>query len=111
MGGNENTLTLWLVVLAVSVATFALRFSFLLFFDQVELAPPLRRVLRFVPVAVFTAIVTPQLIALNAQWGLTLNGARLIAALVAVVVAWRTKNVLLTIVAGMTTLQVLQWWL
>jgi branched-subunit amino acid transport protein len=67
------------------------------------------RALRFVPVAVLTAIFLPELVYVQEDLVVSYRNPRLIAGLLAIVVAWRTKNVMYTIVIGMLTLWFLQY--
>jgi branched-subunit amino acid transport protein len=62
-----------------------------------------------VPVAALTAIWVPEVLTPGGKLDLSLGNARLLAGALAVVVAWRTKNILLTIVIGMAGLLLLQW--
>lgn len=68
-----------------------------------------RKVLRFVPVAALTAIVVPELLVRNGAVQFTWQNERLVAGVVAGLIAWRTQNVLLTIILGMVCLYSLQW--
>ncbi|HEX8036925.1 MAG TPA: AzlD domain-containing protein [Ktedonobacterales bacterium] len=102
-------MTLWLIILIIGICTFAIRLSFILLMERMILPPVALRILRFVPVAVLTAIITPAL-AFPAPAGtldLSPGNARLLAGIVAVGVAWRTRNVALTLVVGMGTLWLL----
>jgi branched-subunit amino acid transport protein len=67
-----------------------------------------KRALRFVPVSIFTAVMAPQVLATTGTIDVSFGNTRLWAALVALVVAWRTRNVLATVVVGMAALLVLQ---
>jgi branched-subunit amino acid transport protein len=72
--------------------------------------PLLARALRHVPAAMLTAIVVPAIVfAAPGVLQLDLGNVKLIAALVAGIVAWRWRNTLLTIVVGMGALWLLQW--
>jgi len=62
-----------------------------------------------VPAAVLSAIIAPELLMPGGTFNLSLGNERLLAGLVAVLVAWRTRNVLLTVGVGMGVLWVLQW--
>jgi branched-subunit amino acid transport protein len=68
----------------------------------------LSRALRFVPAAVFTAVVVPLLFYVDGAVEVSLGNERLLAGLVAVLIAWRTRSVPLTLVGGMVTLWALQ---
>ena len=60
------------------------------------------------PPAVLGALIVPALLAPAGALDLSLANARLLAGLLAVAVAWRTRNALLTMVAGMGALLLLQ---
>ena len=64
--------------------------------------------LRFVPSAVLTAIFFPELLLDKGELYISLGNARLLAGMLAILVAWRTKNVTYTIVIGMLALWILQ---
>ena len=103
-----TTIALWLILLCSGILTYATRLSFILLFGKVEVPVFLQHALRFVPIAVLSAIILPALLIHDNALDLSLHNARLIAGAVATVVAWRTKNILLTIIAGMTILWLLQ---
>jgi branched-subunit amino acid transport protein len=99
----------WLLILAIGLATYATRLSFVTFFGKREIPAFILRMLRFVPMAVLSAIIWPQIFLVNNTLDLSLSNPRWIAGILAGVIAWRTRNVLLTIVIGMVALWVLQW--
>ncbi len=99
---------LWAIIIIVGLLTFSLRLSFIVFMGKMQIAPIAQRSLRFVPIAVLSALIAPALFFPNGSLELSLSNARLIAGLLAILVAWRTKNVLLTIVSGMACLLILQ---
>ena len=103
-----TSLALWLTLLCIGAMTYAIRLSFITFFGKIEMPPLLLRTLRFVPVSVLSAIIFPALFLNANRLNLTLSNARLIAGILAALVAWRTKNVLLTIIVGMAGLWLLQ---
>ncbi len=89
--------------------TFALRLSFIALLGRIKLPASVKRGLEFVPPAVFAGLILPDLLRYTIIAPLSLHmGARLIAGTIAVVVAWRTKNVLLTIGIGLAVLLLLQ---
>lgn len=100
----------WVVVLVIGVLTFAIRFSFVYLFGRLDSVPPwLSRSLRYVPPAVFAALVLPSLVTLRPSVTATLADDRLLAGAFAAVVAWRTESILATIVAGMGALWTLRF--
>lgn len=101
-------MTVWAVLLAGGLITFAIRFSFLAGAAQRRLPPFFQSILRFVPVAVLTALIVPDLFYEQGQWLGDWDNHRLWAGLSAAIVAWVTRNTLLTIGAGMAVLIFLQ---
>ena len=101
-------MNIWLVMLLGGALTFGMRLSFIYLFGRFEISAAVKQALSFVPPAVLSAIITPALFMPNNTLDLNWSNYRLIAGAVAVLVAWRTKNTLLTILAGMITLLILQ---
>ncbi len=100
-------MNLWLIVLGMSVATFAQRASFLLLPEHVKLPALLRRALHYVPAAVLTAIWAPELMLQKGVLSLALGNERLLAGIVAITVAWRFRATFVTIVAGLVALHII----
>ncbi len=100
-------MALWLTVIAMGLVTFAIRFSLIGALGKVTLPPLLVRSLRYVPPAVLTAIIVPELVLPGGTLDLSLGNARLLAGALAALVAWRTKNVILTVIVGMAALWIL----
>jgi branched-subunit amino acid transport protein len=101
-------MSVWLTMLFAGLVTFATRLSFIYLLDKIRLPDWFRRGLRFVPAAVLSALILPNLVSRNGALDLGVRNPELTAGLVAILVAWRTKNVLLTILAGMAALLVVR---
>jgi len=99
---------IWLVMLIGGVITFGMRFSLIYLFGRFQVPETMRRALHYVPPAVLSAIVFPELFLNDGQLYISLNNFRLLAGLIAALVAWFSKNTLLTIIAGMVALFLLQ---
>ena len=104
-----TTLELWITVFGMGLVTFATRLSFILTSGQFEMPPLFRRALRYVPPAVLSAIILPELLRpggapVDGSW----HNVRWSAGIIAALVAWRTRNALITIVVGMLALWGLQ---
>ncbi len=95
---------LWLTMLGMGAITYAIRLSLILLWERVSLPPAMARALRFVPPAVLSAIIFPEVLRHDGALNFSLGNARLVAGLVALLVAWRTRSALLTIAAGMAVL-------
>ncbi len=103
-----STLTLWMTIVGAGAVTFALRLSFIALLGRMEIPLFLGRALRFVPAAVLTAVVIPLLFYENGALEASLGNERLLAGVVAALIAWRTRSVLLTLGGGMAALWALQ---
>ena len=93
-------MSLWWILAGMSVVTFALRAAFLVLPPGMETPAWLRRVLRYVPAAVLTAIWAPEVLLQNEQ---------LPAGAVAIAVAWRWRLTFATIIAGLLALHLFAW--
>jgi branched-subunit amino acid transport protein len=101
-------MNVWLVILAIGVITFITRLSFILLFSRMRVTPFMQRALRFVPPAVLSAILLPELVLQSGVVDLSIGNERLLAGMLAALVAWRTRNVLLTLGVGLVALWILQ---
>jgi branched-subunit amino acid transport protein len=106
----DKTLTIWMVTLVVGVLNFVSRVSFIAWFARNDMPPLLSRALRHVPAAMLTAIAVPAVVFIApGTLDLTTGNAKLVAAVVAGLVAWWRKNTVETIVVGMTVLWLMRW--
>jgi len=97
----------WPIMVALAIGTFLIRASFIQLLSNREIHPRLARALRLVPASVLSALVVPQILTRDRSLMISLANPQLVAGIVAAVVAWRTKNVLLTILSGMVVLWIL----
>jgi branched-subunit amino acid transport protein len=102
---------IWLVMLFGGLITFGMRFSLIYLFGRFQIPETIRRALHYIPPAVLSAIIFPELFLRDGQWTLSLENYRLLAGLAAIVVAWFSRNTLVTILAGMVVLFLLQYFL
>lgn len=104
MTASYSEPVIWGMVVAIGVATFAIRGSFIALFGRLDEVPPrLERALRYVPPAVLAALVAPSLVTVDpATGGLAVD--KLVAGGLAAAVAWRTENVFATMTVGMGAL-------
>jgi len=108
----SRELTIWLVIFAVGAITYTARLSFIALFARRDIPPLLAEALKHVPVAMLTAIVVPAVVFMPAGvLRLDVGNAKLLAALVAGVVAWWSRSAVTTILAGMGALWALRYFL
>lgn len=121
----SRELTIWLLIFAVGAITYAARLSFIVLFARREMPALLAEALKHVPVAMVTAIVVPAIVFVSpGTLALGPGNAKLVAALVAGVVAWWSsagrssrnphsmivrQSALLTIATGMIVLWLLRY--
>ncbi|NKX43058.1 AzlD domain-containing protein [Roseicyclus persicicus] len=105
---NYTHTELWLIILALGVGTFVIRFSFLGILGDRQLPPWLLRHLRYTAVAILPAMVTPLILWPQATGG-QMDPVRIAAAAAALGVGLWTKNAIWAIVAGMGSLWGLGW--
>jgi branched chain amino acid efflux pump len=96
------------ILLGGGLITFAIRLSFILLLEKITVPDWLQRSLRLVPVAVFSALIFQLVFYAGETIDLNPLNPRLISGILAGVVAWRTRNVILTLLVGMAVLFVLQ---
>ena len=101
-------MNIWIIMIIGGLLTFGTRLSFIFLLDRIKVPDWFRRGLRFVPMAVLSAIILPELTSPNGTLFVSWRNPQLLAGLVAILVAWKTKNVLLTIFSGMVELVVFQ---
>jgi branched-subunit amino acid transport protein len=103
-----TTTTFWLTMLVMGLITYGIRLSMILLLGRIELPANVQAALRLVPPAVLAAIIFPELLRPEGTLDISPGNPRLLAGLIAALVAWRTKNAVLTIAVGMAALWALQ---
>jgi branched-subunit amino acid transport protein len=103
---------IWLVMILAGIFTFGTRFVMLSGWVAHGLPRWLIDALAFVPIAVLTAILVPAvLIDPATQQIIVIGNARVVAAVIATIIALLTRNVIATITSGLATLWFVQLWL
>ena len=91
------------MVVGMALVTFAVRYPVLVLVGKLPLPDRVFRALRYVPPAVLAAIIVPAVLIPDGRTiDVSPGNSSLVAGIVAGMIAWRTKNLLLTIVLGMT---------
>lgn len=98
-----------LLILGMAAVTFGVRYPVLAWISRIEMPRLIKRALRFVPPAVLSAIIFPSVLLQDNQLNLHSDNARFYSSLVTALVAWRTGNLLLTILSGMATFFIWGW--
>jgi len=105
---STTPLALGFLIVGMGIATYAIRLSLILLLGRLTVPPLVQRALRFVPPAVLSALIFPELLLPGGTPVFSFWNPRLLAGALAGVVAWKSKNALLAIAVGMVALWVLQ---
>lgn len=98
-----------LLIAGMALVTFAVRYPVLALLGRIPLPEPVFRALKYVPPAVLAAIVLPAILMPAGDIDVRPTNDYLVAGIIAGLVAWRTRSVLLTIVFGMLALWGWRW--
>ncbi len=96
----------FLLISGMALVTFAARYPVLALLSRSTFPASISRALKYVPLAVLSAIIFPEVLLSEGELALHLENAPLFASLIAALVAWRSRNLLMTIVLGMASLWV-----
>jgi branched-subunit amino acid transport protein len=105
-------MTLLALMIGLPLIAYATRIVMIASFGKTALPAVVTRFLEFVPVAVLMSIAAPGILVREGAVGAPWLNARLLAAIPAAFVAYRTRNLLFTIATGMLSvwgLQALGW--
>ncbi len=100
--------TFWLIIGVLAIGTWAMRSLPIMLHGHVPLPKWAENLLRYVPVAALTALVVPGALYLKVNGHYDFAPERLVAAIAAMLVALRTKNVAATLAVGMIVLWLTQ---
>ncbi len=101
----------WLLIAGMMLVTFGVRYPVLALLSRRRLSDPVLSALEFVPVAVLSAIVVPMVVSRDGEWAFSFDNPFLLATIFSIFVAWKSRNLLLTILLGMAVFLFLNWWL
>ncbi len=98
----------WAIVMSMGLLTYAFRVVPIALLERIAIPRIIQRALRFVAPAVLSAIIFPALLRPAGPMELSISNVRILAGALAALVAWRTKNMLLTIAVGMAGLWIVR---
>jgi len=91
----------WSLIIYAGIITFITRFSMIFLLKKDILNDRAKKILSFVPAAIFPAIIFPPIF-LNNAGSLDLEGnPQILAAIFAIIVGYFSKNIIATIFAGL----------
>ena len=93
----------WTLIIYAGIITFVTRFSMIFLLKKDILNDKAKKILSFVPAAIFPAIIFPPIfLDENATVNLE-NNPKILAATFAIIVGYLSKNIIATIFAGLTS--------
>lgn len=96
------------LILAMSVVTFAARYSMIAILGRYSIPPDVTCALAYVPIAAFAAIAAPELVLRDGDFAMGLGNPRFVAGIAAVLAAYLSRNVLFTLGVGMSVMWIVQ---
>lgn len=97
------------LVAGMATVTFLVRWPVLALVSRITLPQVVLDGMKFIPPAVLAAIIAPAMFTPAGTLDLHLSNAYLVAGIASGLIAWRTRNLLATIVLGMTIFLVWRW--
>lgn len=91
------------VILGMSLVTYIPRMLPLVILSKIDMHPLLLKWLEYIPVAVLSALLAPELFTADGQLALGFENKSLLAAIPCIVTAVKTKNLFLTVFVGIFT--------
>ncbi|MFO7634512.1 MAG: AzlD domain-containing protein [Caldilinea sp.] len=99
----------FVLVAGMAAVTFLVRWPVLALVSRITLPQVVLDGMKFIPPAVLAAIIAPAMLMPAGTIDLSLSNAYLVAGLAAGLIAWRTRNLLATIVLGMALFLIWRW--
>lgn len=96
------------IIIGMTLVTYFTRIGALALFRFTGVPTWLNRWLKYVPVAILTALIVPSLLLPKGYLDISLNNHYMIAGIVAAFLAYKSRNIIVTLGIGMSIMFVLQ---
>jgi len=96
------------IIIGMALVTYFTRIGALVLFRFTGVPTWLNRWLKYVPVAILTALIVPSLLLPKGYLDISLNNHYLIAGIVAAFVAYKSRNIIATLGLGLSIMFVLK---
>ena len=93
----------WSLIILCGAITFLTRFSMIFLVKKDIFNDKTKKILSYVPAAIFPAIIFPPIFLDNDGFLDLENNPKILAAIFAIIVGYFSKNIIATIVAGLTS--------
>ena len=98
---------IWVIMVITGFLNFAMRISMFSGLFKGEITPSLRSILRFVPIAVLSAVIAAAVFIDTADSAISLDIPKVLAATIAAIIAWFTQSVIATITVGLAAIWII----
>lgn len=95
-------------ILPLALGTFLIRASVIYLSGRINLSERIKELFSFIPAAILPALVAPMVFYFKGSSDFFLYKERVLALLIAMIVAFKTKNILMTIATGLCVLYCLK---
>jgi branched-subunit amino acid transport protein len=97
------------LIIGMAVLTFFTRFAFAVLFKGRNASKKWNALIIYVPIAVFTTIIVPALLFPEEKLDISINNEYLIAGLISLLFAYKTKNLVGTVIIGISVILLLRF--
>ena len=97
----------WLSVIIAGLLTYFTRMAMIALVSREMLSERVKEVLAYVPSAVFPAIIFPAIFINDYGTFVEINDPKIFAAIIAIIVGYYSKNIILTILSGLISYWIL----
>ena len=91
----------WFTIIIAGILTYFTRMTMIALIDRDMLGDKIKAVLEYVPSAVFPAIIFPAIFINDYGSFIEMNDPKIIAAIIAIIVGYFSRNVIATILSGL----------
>ena len=91
----------WLSIIIAGLLTYFTRMAMIALVSREMLSERVKEVLAYVPSAVFPAIIFPAIFINDYGTFVEINDPKIFAAIIAIIVGYYSKNIILTILSGL----------
>lgn len=105
--GSYSSLEIWILIAICGVVTYIIRLSFIQFASE-GFIEKIKDLLSFMPVAIFSAIAFSGIFSSGLK-SVSLSNYKIYASVVALIVAMKYKNTILTILSGLIIIWIVNY--
>jgi len=97
------------LIIGMTVLTFFTRFASAIILRRVNVSEKWNALMTYVPIAVFTTIIVPALLTPREKLDVSIQNEYLIAGLISLLFAYKTKNLVGTVIIGIAVILFLRF--